>query len=166
MENYLQGMSMNTFSRILSILLLLSALMITMYFLSCSGGNKKNQPTEEDRQDSIITSSENTDKTGENLYLKYCMPCHQTDGSGAPGMYPPLINSPVVNSGNKDDFINVMLNGLKGPIVVHGKKYNQQMPSQSFLKDEEIAEIINYVSRSFQNNGPEVTPDGVKALRP
>jgi mono/diheme cytochrome c family protein len=109
---------------------------------------------------------ENANKTGENLFLKYCMPCHQTDGSGVPGMYPPLINSPVVNSGNKDELIKVLLNGLKGPIEVHGKKYNQQMPSQSFLKDEEIAENINYVSKSFENKGPAVTPADVKALRP
>ena len=135
-----------------------------MLMISCSSGPKENQQNEEPAQTSTpeIASAE---KEGENLYLRYCMACHQTNGSGVPGMYPPLINSPTVNSGKKEEFIKILLNGLKGPIEIHGKKYNQTMPSQSFLTDEELAKIINYVSKSFNNKGPEVSPADVKALR-
>jgi mono/diheme cytochrome c family protein len=137
----------------------------TIFLFACSGSSQNsNQETVE------IQSAENKtevspNKQGENLYLKYCMACHQVDGSGAPGMYPPLINSPIVNSGNKKDFINVLLNGLKGPIEVHGKTYNQQMPKQDFLTDEELSLIINYVSSSFENKGSKITPADIKAQR-
>ena len=151
---------MNSISRYLSIIL------IACYFLSCSSGDKENQQNSEAIQSGEIeTHDANKDKAGENLYLRYCMACHQTDGSGVPGMYPPLINSPTVNSGKKEEFISILLNGLKGPIEIHGKKYNQTMPGQNFLSDEELAQIINYVSKSFKNNGTEVTSSDVKALR-
>jgi mono/diheme cytochrome c family protein len=135
-----------------------------LFIAACSGGNSKDQQNGYEAQ-SNETAEVQPDKAGENLYLKYCMACHQTDGSGVPGMYPPLINSPIVNSGKKEDFIKVLLNGLKGPIEVHGKVYNQQMPSQNFLSDEELALIINYVSKSFGNKGSQVTPGDIKSLR-
>lgn len=139
-------------------------LLFALFLLSCSSGPKENQQNTEPAQYSTpeIASAE---KEGENLYLRYCMACHQTNGSGVPGMYPPLINSPTVNSGKTEEFIKILLNGLKGPIEIHGKKYNQTMPGQSFLSDEELAKIINYVSKSFSNKGPEVSPADVKALR-
>jgi mono/diheme cytochrome c family protein len=132
--------------------------------ISCSGGNPNNKAYETpDEIESTQVSAK--EKAGELLYLKYCMACHQTDGSGVPGMYPPLKNSPTVNSGNKEDFIKVLLNGMRGPIEIHGKKYNQQMPSQNFLSDEELAQIINYVSGTFENKGSKVSPEDVKKLR-
>lgn len=142
----------------------LSISFLVMHFISCSSNRKENQQNS-DVSESSETKTSEVNKEGENLYLKYCMACHQTDGSGVPGMYPPIKDSPIVNSGNKEDFINILLNGLKGPIEVHGKMYNQQMPSQSFLSDEDLSKIINYVSKSFQNKGPEVTPADIKALR-
>ncbi len=136
---------------------------LLVILFSCSGNKGNSEPAEPEQlnQTAAVTES----KEGENLYLKYCMACHQTNGSGVPGMYPPLTNSPIVNSGKKEDFIEILLNGLKGPIEVHGKKYNQQMPSHNFLSDNELALIINYVAKSFENNAPEVTPSDVKDLR-
>lgn len=135
-------------------------------FVSCSG-DKRNKEEKQQSQDQTANESTaaNVNNEGENLYLRYCMACHQTDGSGVPGMYPPITKSPIVNSGKKEDFINILLNGLKGPIVVHGKTYNQQMPKQDFLSNKDLAKIINYVNTSFENKAPEVTPDDIKALR-
>lgn len=133
--------------------------------LSCSGSSDKKAYQSADEIENTQASADNKDKAGELLYMKYCMACHQTDGSGVPGMYPPLTNSPTVNSGNKEDFIKVLLNGLRGPIEINGQKYNQQMPSQNFLSDEELAQIINYVSKSFNNKGSEVSPADIKKLR-
>lgn len=148
----------------MKIMKLLVTIMIFGGLISCSSGNNKlnNAEKHEEHTQAVVV---NKKAEGEALYMKYCMACHQTDGSGVPGMYPPLTNSPTVNSGKKEDFINVLLNGLSGPIVVHGKKYNQQMPSQNFLSDDELAKIINYVSISFGNKGPQVTSENIKALR-
>jgi mono/diheme cytochrome c family protein len=150
---------MKVFSYLLTVI-------FTTLLIACSGGNSNYKAYETpDEIESTQPSVDNKERAGELLYMKYCMACHQTDGSGVPGMYPPLKNSPAVNSGNKEDFIKVLLNGLRGPIEIHGQKYNQQMPSQNFLSDEELAHIINYVSKSFENKGAEVTPNDVKKLR-
>ncbi len=143
---------------------LFASVFLAIMFSCSGGGNKKAYQTPEEVENTKA-SANNKEKVGELLYMKYCMACHQTDGSGVPGMYPPLRNSPTVNSGNKEDFIKVLLFGLRGPIEVHGQKYNQQMPSQNFLSDKELAQIINYVSNSFENKGPEVSPDDIKKLR-
>ncbi len=142
----------------------LFTIVIVSFLFSCSGGNQENKAYQENEENAVASTAEK-DKTGENLYMKYCMACHQTDGSGVPGMYPPLKKSPIVNSGKKEEFINILLNGLRGPIEINGQKYNQQMPSQNFLTDEELSQIINYVSKSFDNNGTEVTPDDIGKLR-
>jgi len=140
---------------------------VLLFIMSCSGGNKSSNAEGSDQSKLADEASvfQNPDKEGQNLFLKYCMACHQTNGSGVPGMYPPLINSPIVNSGKKEDFISVLLNGLKGPIEVHGKKYNQQMPKQDFLSDEDLAKIANYVSANFQNKGKTVTTEDIKKQR-
>lgn len=139
---------------------------IFIFWTACSG---KNSPSNSEQPAEMVSDTNKEEvppnKQGENLYLKYCMACHQVDGSGVPGMYPPLINSPTVNASDKNKFINVLLNGLKGPIEVHGKTYNQQMPKQDFLTDEELSLIINYVSVSFDNEGHKVTPADIKAQR-
>jgi mono/diheme cytochrome c family protein len=135
---------------------------VVLTFINCSNKSSDSSAQTESPPEEVAV---NKDKETENLYLRYCMACHQTDGTGIPGMYPPLINSPTVNSSNKADFINVLLNGLKGPIVIHGKIYDQTMPSQDFLSDEDLASIINYVGKSFKNNGHKVTHDEIRALR-
>lgn len=131
---------------------------------SCSSGNKKetSDSVQEQLPQPETTVSE-TDK-GKTLFLKYCMACHQTDGSGVPGMYPPLIKSPIIN-GDKNKAIGILLNGLSGPIEINGKSYNQVMPKVDYLSDEEIAQILTFVGKSFQNNGAEVKPEEVRALR-
>ena len=67
----------------------LFTIVIVSFLFSCSGGNQENKAYQENEENAVASTAEK-DKTGENLYMKYCMACHQTDGSGVPGMYPPL----------------------------------------------------------------------------
>jgi glucose/arabinose dehydrogenase/cytochrome c553 len=100
------------------------------------------------------------------LFNSYCSSCHQRDGKGDNNRYPPLLNSPFV-SGDKDQLIKIILNGLQGEITVNGKKFNGQMPAHgSFLDDHAVASIVTYVKRRF--SGEEqfvVTSEDVKKLR-
>src|ERR1700759_586074 len=54
---------------------------------------------------------------GAALYKKYCLTCHQADGSGVPRMNPPLIKTSYV-TGDKTKLISWVLKGSveKGPI--------------------------------------------------
>lgn len=83
-----------------------------------------------------------------------CTQCHQTNGMGLPGSYPPLGGSEWVN-GSPQQVVRILLHGIEGPIKVEGATYNQQMPSWSKLRDEQIAAVATYIRASFGNaSGP------------
>ncbi|AKD05371.1 PQQ-dependent sugar dehydrogenase [Pontibacter korlensis] len=102
--------------------------------------------------------------TGATLYSQYCSSCHKDDGAGVAGTFPPLQGAEQV-TGDKAVLMNIVLNGLSGPIVVKGNKYDQAMPAFSFLKDDELASILTYVRGSWGNNASAVSIDEVKSFR-
>jgi len=101
---------------------------------------------------------------GEKSYKLYCGACHQGDGKGDGSRFPPLVNSATV-SGSKRKLINLVLNGLNGPLTVNGVEYNGVMPAHNFLKDDEIAQILTYVRSTFGNNAGGIAASEVKRAR-
>jgi nitrite reductase (NO-forming) len=101
---------------------------------------------------------------GEALYKTYCMGCHQAEGQGMPGSFPPLAKSDYLMA-DPPRAIEIVLNGLNGPIQVNGQNYNGTMPPMGHLKDEEIADILSYVLNSWGNAGSPVTAADVAAVR-
>ncbi len=101
---------------------------------------------------------------GEKIYNTYCVACHQKDGKGDGSRFPPLTGSDWVK-GDKKTLINVLLNGMEKPIVINGKTYNGLMPSHSFLKDEELALVLNYVRKQFNNISDSVNQEEVAKER-
>ncbi len=88
---------------------------------------------------------------GAKLFADTCAACHQPDGKGKPGEFPPLaMNRDIFLA--RDFPILVVLHGLDGPIKVNGKNYKNTMPPFDFLSDAEIAAVINYVRSSFGND--------------
>ena len=99
------------------------------------------------------------------VYTTYCRACHQRDGKGDGGRFPPLEKSEWVN-GDKTRLINVVLNGLSGRITVRGLPYEEPMPAHgSFLNDDQVAEVLTYVRSNFGNNSSAVTAAEVAAVR-
>src|SRR5687767_6129593 len=101
---------------------------------------------------------------GKKVYATYCLSCHQADGSGVPKLNPPLIKTTWV-LGDKRKLINTVLNGMDELIEVDGEEYENVMPSQAFLKDDQIADVLTYVRNSFGNKASVITAAEVKALR-
>ena len=101
---------------------------------------------------------------GKEIYDEYCLACHQADGSGVPGMYPPLAQAEYV-TGPTDRLIKVIVFGLEGPIVVLGESYSQEMPAHDFISDEDIAILVNYLIETWGNKGSPVSADDVKRVR-
>ncbi len=103
-------------------------------------------------------------KPGEAVYKKYCISCHQADGSGVPHMAPPLIQTKYV-LGDKVALAKIVLNGLKN-VDIQDETYNNPMPPLgSVLKDKEIADVLTYVRNSFGNKASKVLPEDVKKAR-
>lgn len=98
-------------------------------------------------------------KAGQDLYAVHCAPCHRPDGTGAPGLIPPLTNTEWVK--NKNRLIQVVLGGLSGRIEVNGEFYEQEMPGFRHLSDDDLAAILTYVRASYDNNSNAVIPGEV-----
>ena len=150
-----------------STLIIVFALAVLM---SCGSKKESDSDSTESSSQTAETSSSAAEKDpmenhpGKSLFRQHCGACHQMDGSGVPGMYPPLIETEQIN-GDVKWLVEIILNGLEGPITVKGKEYDNLMPQMSYLKDQEIADILTYVRGSFGNSSGEVTANQVAEIR-
>lgn len=101
---------------------------------------------------------------GQVVYQKFCLSCHQIDGSGVPNMNPPLIQTKWV-LGSKAVLVHQVLKGSKGKVEIDGETFHNTMPAQAQLTDQQIADVLTYVRNSFGNKASRVTPTEVKAVR-
>ncbi|MEM1209513.1 MAG: c-type cytochrome [Planctomycetota bacterium] len=104
---------------------------------------------------------------GESLYLTIaqCASCHMPEGQGVPGSYPPLAKSPWV-TGDIERLIKVTLHGVGGEMTILGNTYNNEMPGQGgLLDDDQIAATLTYIRQAWGNHAGPVYPDQVAALR-
>ncbi len=100
----------------------------------------------------------------EQLYNTFCGSCHQMNGKGALGYFPPLVASET-RLGDKNRFIDIVLNGMNGVIEVKGESYNGVMPSFNFLGDEELSQILTYIRQHFGNNASQVSKGDIQSIR-
>ncbi len=99
---------------------------------------------------------------GARIYKQNCLACHQANGEGIKGSFPPLAKSDWLK--NKTNFISAIKNGLEGPIKVNGESFNSVMPALG-LSDQDIANVATYVLNSWGNDGSSISPDDVKAVK-
>ena len=95
--------------------------------------------------------------------MQTCFACHQAEGQGIAGAFPPLAESDYLNE-DVNRSIDVVLKGLQGEITVNGETYNSAMPAQN-LSDEEIANVLTYVYNSWGNSKKEVKAKEVAQRR-
>ncbi len=109
-------------------------------------------------QCSMLTTSCNQDEVkrkqyyidGQVLYKTHCANCHQENGQGLAGLYPPIMGSDYLKK-NKELILCSMRNGLQDTIVVNGKTYHQPMPANTQLQALDIAEIATYIYNEWGN---------------
>ena len=130
-------------------------------------GIKTTVAVEAVKADVEITDTGEVDKSllkGKAVYDNYCLPCHMSNGKGAPGMNPPLTGTKWV-LGNKERLIKVVLQGLSEPVEIQGEIYQNIMASHSFLSDQQIADVLTFVRQSFGNNASDIKPEEVTNVR-
>jgi mono/diheme cytochrome c family protein len=102
---------------------------------------------------------------GQALYVARCSACHQANGEGLPGAFPPLKGSGVVTKDDATKHIRVVLDGLQGG-KASGVAYASAMPAfAAVLTNAEIADIIDYERSSWGNHGKPVSAAQVAAER-
>ena len=97
---------------------------------------------------------------GQALYTATCAACHQAEGTGLPGAFPPLAGSSVVNDEDPDLLVRIILQGYDAR-----PEYAQMPGFADQLSDEEIAAIANHERSSWGNNASDITADDVKKIR-
>ncbi len=100
---------------------------------------------------------------GSRVYAQNCAACHQPDGRGLPGAFPPLAASDFLNADWRRA-VGIVLNGRSGPITVNGVEYNSVMPALT-LTDADVANVLTYVYSQWRNAGTVVSPEQVRAVR-
>ena len=103
-------------------------------------------------------------EAGKALFMGTCSVCHQANGEGLAGVFPPLAKSDYFAKDVKLA-IAAVLRGLSGKVTVNGKEYNSVMPPMNQLNDDEVANILTYVLNTWGNPGGRITADEVKKVR-
>jgi len=157
--------------RIPNLLISIFVFLVCSLNISCEHSSQHNkEPVDSSKNTSLgivntmTKEQQEEQQAGKTVYLKYCLTCHQSNGSGVPGMHPPLGPGSWVGKDPKE-LITILKYGLSGKIDVNGDQYKSSMPPQSKLTDEEIAEVLTYVRSSFGNNFKPVRVDLVKKTK-
>ncbi len=98
---------------------------------------------------------------GKALYAANCQACHQANGEGLPGAFPPLKGSAIVSGDDLQLYVDIIMNGYDaraeyGVMAAVGTNMG--------FTEKEVTAIINYERSSWGNNAKPVTPDEIKKI--
>jgi len=140
-------------------------IMICLFFPGLLKAQTKKPVT---KTTTATTSSANSLKTsitrGRAVYGKYCLTCHQADGSGVPDLNPPLVKNKWT-MGSKTVLIEQIIKGSSGKVEIDGETFRNTMPPLPTLTDQQIADVLTYVRNNFGNKASTVTSSEVKHVR-
>jgi mono/diheme cytochrome c family protein len=134
--------------------------LFVLLILFCFGASAQVKAHRKVRYRSLRTTIAN----GKVVYTQICLACHMADGGGVPHMNPPLINTTYV-LGNKTTLVKIVLNGFKEDVEINGQTYSNNMTPHAELKDQQIADVLTYVRKSFGNRASMVTAAEVRKVR-
>jgi mono/diheme cytochrome c family protein len=113
-----------------------------------------------------VSPEEAARNKGRQVFNFVCVACHQGNGQGLPGQFPPLAGSEWVQNQSAERIIRIVLNGLAGPLQVKGQNFNNVMPPwKGTLSDEQIAHVLSFVRNEWGNSASLVTPEEVAKVR-
>jgi cytochrome c oxidase cbb3-type subunit 2 len=98
---------------------------------------------------------------GQALYAANCQSCHQENGEGLKGAFPPLKGSAVVLDDNPELLINIIMKGYN-PREEYGVM--PAIGTNNNLSADEVAAIINHERSSWGNKARSVSTDEVSKI--
>src|SRR5713101_6757103 len=103
---------------------------------------------------------------GKKIFAANCQTCHQANGLGVPGQYPPLAGSEFTTGGSHRPAM-IVLKGLQGPVTVKGQKFGSAVmqPWDKTLTDQRIADVLTYERSEWGNNASPVKAEEIAAQR-
>ena len=133
-----------------------TALALAFYF--CGGGSASAAEADAKTEAKAAQISR-----GRALYFQHCIICHQSNGQGVPGSFPPLAASDYLQADVARAIRNVV-EGASGAIVVNGKSFNGVMPPV-VIDDAKVADVLTFVLNAFNNGGAQLDAERVKTVR-
>lgn len=105
---------------------------------------------------------------GKRLYVN-CAACHQPNGMGLPGAFPPLVDTEYV-TGDEERLVKILLHGLQGPIEIKGTTYNGAMPAFGPTgafnwSDDQISYVLTYIRQEWGHTASAISPEFVAGIR-
>lgn len=97
---------------------------------------------------------------GKRLFTMRCAACHQENGQGLAGAFPPLAGSKIVTNENPEQLIKIILQGYDART-----EFGVMPGFAGQLTDEEVAAIATHERTSWGNKAPAVKPEDVKKIR-
>ena len=102
---------------------------------------------------------------GALIYLNNCAACHRPDGRGYDRVFPALAGNPVVEVGNPESVVSIILRGSTTP---HTAATPAQFTMPGFawrLSDLEVVQVANFIRSSWGNRGSKARLQDVAQLR-
>src|SRR5690606_33568002 len=78
---------------------------------------------------------------GKSLYIQNCQACHQANGEGLPGAFPPLKGSPIILGDNLELLVTIIMLGYDARPEYAAVN---AVGTDNDLTPEEVTAIINY----------------------
>ena len=128
---------------------------VIVLMTACGGGaSEKAQAPKEEKKvekevvvEKTVSAFETQMKAGEKIYKEKCVVCHQANGNGLKGAFPPLKDADYLVA-DPVRAIAQVLNGSNEEMIVNGEKYTAPMTPQVETKEDAIA-VVNYVLKEF-----------------
>lgn len=98
---------------------------------------------------------------GLTLYTQNCSSCHQANGEGLKGAFPPLKGSPIVLGDDLDLYVNIIMKGYD-PRPEYAAMNGVGIDNN--LSAEDVTAIINHEKTSWGNDAKTVTLEEVKKI--
>lgn len=95
--------------------------------------------------------------------MQHCSVCHQPDGKGIPGFFPPLADNVRANSedtGAIQKYLRRVIFGYHGGLIVDHQMYSGRMPPIGYvgrLNDSELLKLINYQRSAWGSKARAIT---------
>ena len=99
---------------------------------------------------------------GRQVYADICAACHHLSGQGEEGLAPALRYSPWLVEDSRTP-LRILLGGLTGPIEVHGRTWDGEMPVFD-ASPEDVAAVLTYARREWGHGAEPVTVEEVLSV--
>jgi cytochrome c oxidase cbb3-type subunit 2 len=114
-----------------------------------------------DEQASAQGDTPSLELDGAQLYVANCQACHQANGEGLQGAFPPLKSSPIVQDDNPGILVEIIMKGY------NGREEYAEMPAvgtNNRLTAKEVTAIINHERSSWGNNARKIPLEEVTKI--